>query len=189
MLVIISFSSETFRELSRIYTVQKECKLRKQTFQALQGTWQSAEGEPAGFLPSWASLAKAFCVVWLEGDSWASLLGISGHMIKESGASRIGSGGWVWNLMLKKISPPEKERHDESCLQPSGEAFCGRLHTPELWDSRGWNWEQQAEVARMLILAPSQRSIANNESNSAGKELFAVNTRWLWCSGTNHVCV
>lgn len=60
------------------------------------------------------------------------LLGISGHMFKASGASQIGSGGWVWNLMLRKISPPEKGKHDESCLQLSGEPLCGRLHTPEL---------------------------------------------------------
>lgn len=93
MLVIISCSSETFRELSRIYTVQKECKLRKQTFQALQGTWQSAEGQPAGFLPSWASLAKAFCVVWLEGDSWAPLGDIRAH---DQGIR--GFSDWQWGM-------------------------------------------------------------------------------------------
>lgn len=65
------------------------------------------------------------------------LLGISGHMLRASGASKIGSGGWMWNVILKKITPLEKERHDESCLQLSGEPFSGRMHTPELWDSRG----------------------------------------------------
>lgn len=72
--------------------------------------------------------------------------------------------------MLKKISPLEKGRHDESCLQLSGEPFCGRMHSPELWDSRGWNWEQQAEVAQMLVLAPSQKDFANNKSDSIKKE-------------------
>lgn len=129
MLVISSFSSETLWELSRIYTVQKERKLGKQTFQALRGTWQSAEGEPAGFLPSWASLAKAFCVVWLEGDSWAPLGDIRAHVqgirgfsdwqwgmgvefdAKENKSSGEGEAWWelsstVWRAILWKAAHP-----------------------------------------------------------------------------------